>query len=421
MTPTTMTADPTRAALAAVWDRRRDEVLARVDTLQQAAIACDDGSLDATTRRAAEGEAHKLAGSLGMFGFHRGSELSREAEQLLAGRAEMSDEAGQRLAALVDTLRNDLGQAPDPAGAGQEPVGLAQIDPRAITVLAIDDDPVVLDALEIVLQRPGLRLVTLADATRFWEVLDQTAPDLLMLDVEMPGVDGFELCRGVRASAAWATLPVLFLTGKTDPETVQAVFAVGADDYVSKPIQGLELRSRIDNRLERIGLYRRLAEEDGLTGLLNRRRGEDLTGRLLRLGARTGRPVSFAALDVDRFKQVNDNYGHPAGDEVLRDLGRALLQAFRGDDVVARWGGEEFAVAMYDATREVAAERLRTVLADFSQRIFRAPDGRPFQVTFSGGVAQSPDDGQEVDALHAAADGLLYQAKDSGRARVLSC
>jgi diguanylate cyclase (GGDEF)-like protein len=290
-----------------------------------------------------------------------------------------------------------------------------------ITVLAVDDDPVVLDALTAVLDRPALRLVTLDEPARFWEVLDETAPDLLMLDVDMPGIDGFALCRSVRASATWAGLPVLILTRRTDPETVHAVFAVGADDYVRKPIQGLELRTRIENRIERVELYRRLAEEDHLTGLLTRRRGEDLMARLVRLGGRTAKTVGLAVLDVDCFKEINDRHGHAAGDDVLRQLGAALLDAFRGDDVVARWGGEEFALALYDASRAVAAERLREVLEAFSQRRFTGPDGEEFQVTFSGGVAQYPEDGDNVDRLHAAADAAMYRAKDAGRAQVMSC
>src|SRR5207253_7227841 len=133
-------------------------------------------------------------------------------------------------------------------------------------VLVVDDDPVMLGALERVLAGRGYRTTTLSDPLRFWDVLEESPPDLVLLDVDMPGLTGIDLCRALRTDLRWAGVPVLFLTAYSDADTVQSVFAAGADDYVTKPVIGPELVTRVANRLERTQLHRRLAETDVLTG-----------------------------------------------------------------------------------------------------------------------------------------------------------
>jgi diguanylate cyclase (GGDEF)-like protein len=288
-----------------------------------------------------------------------------------------------------------------------------------MTVLAVDDDPAVLAAVEQMLRREGLSVVTLDDPARFWTTLEEAAPDLLVLDLDMPGATGYDLCRVVRADSRWAQLPVLFLTASTGPAVTHDVFAAGADDYVAKPVEGPELVVRIANRLERLRLYRRLAETDPLTGVANRRKAIDEVARLLTLAARNRQPLSVALLDLDRFKQVNDTHGHAAGDAVLRELGIRLLDTFRGEDVVARWGGEEFLVAMYGAQAQDARVRLEQVLRHFEQTLFPSTSTTRFSATFSAGLAQYPDDGDDLTQLSAAADGALYQAKTAGRRTVV--
>jgi len=214
-------------------------------------------------------------------------------------------------------------------------------------------------------------------------------------------------------------MPVLFLTAYTDRDVVRRVFAAGADDYVSKPIVGPELVTRIANRLERTQLYRSVAETDTLTGVANRRKAGQVLGQFLRLAERHGQPLSLAILDLDYFKQVNDNYGHAAGDAVLCRLGQLLLRSFRGEDVVARWGGEEFMVGMYGMTKRDGVQRLAEVLDALRREAFTLSDGGTFRVSFSAGVAEYPTDGHDVQALYRAADGALYQAKEAGRNRVL--
>lgn len=286
-------------------------------------------------------------------------------------------------------------------------------------VMVVDDDPHMLETLRVLLEPWGVKTLTLDDPRQFWEVLEAGAPDLLVLDIEMPHLTGIELCQVVRSDPRWRGLPVLFLTAHTDVRTVHHVFAAGADDYVSKPVVGPELVTRILNRLERSQLLRSRAETDALTGVTNRRRSTQDLSQFLRLADRYGQPLCFALLDIDCFKQVNDQYGHAAGDGVLRRLGELLLQIFRSQDVVARWGGEEFVIGMYGMSKQDGMKRLTDVLVSWRQEEFTDAVGNHFRVSFSAGVAEYPADGNDLQSLYRAADGALYWAKKAGRDRVV--
>jgi diguanylate cyclase (GGDEF)-like protein len=287
-----------------------------------------------------------------------------------------------------------------------------------VRVLAVDDDPQILAALEALLVPRGIKVAGLTDPLRFWKSMEEAQPDLLVLDIDMPFLNGIELCRVVRNDARWRDLPVVFLTGNTDAETIQRVFAMGADDYVNKPIVAPELVTRIANRLERSRLLRRLGDTDALTGAASRLRATHLIANFLRLADRQKLPVALAVLDLDHFKQVNDTHGHATGDEVLRKLVRLLGEKLREGDVLARWGGEEFVVAMFGSTKEDCARRLEMLLFELRRESFAAADGKTFNVAFSAGVAQYPEDGPDFQALYVCADAALYQAKSTGRGKV---
>ncbi|MCG8361817.1 MAG: diguanylate cyclase, partial [Pseudanabaenales cyanobacterium] len=286
--------------------------------------------------------------------------------------------------------------------------------PMATRVMAVDDDSQVLLALRVLLEPWGVQLVTLDDPRTFWQTLEATAPDLLILDIEMPHMQGIELCQVVRNDPRWGSLPILFLTVHTDSETMRQVFEVGADDYVSKPIVGPELLTRILNRLERSRLLQAMAETDALTGLTNRRKAiQDLT-QLFRLADCHRQPLCFAILDIDGLKQINEQHGHATGDEVLSQFGKLLRNTFPGEDVVARWGGAEFVIAMAGMTRNDGMRRLSEVLQELAQKTFKTPTGATFRITFSAGGVQRPEDGVDLPALYRAANAVLSQAKASG-------
>jgi diguanylate cyclase (GGDEF)-like protein len=289
----------------------------------------------------------------------------------------------------------------------------------ATRVLVVDDDPAVLDAIRALLRPHDLEVSILADPLRFWDTLEEVSPELVILDVDMPHIDGVALCRAMRNDPRWSRLAVMFATVSTDGATVERVFNAGADDYIPKPIVESELVSRVANRLERVRLYRVHAETDYLTGLANRVKSDEGIAQLAALADRYAEPLAIGMLDIDRFKLVNDRHGHAVGDSVLRRLAEHLRRDFRGNDVVGRWGGEEFIVGMYGMTRENGVKRLSDTLQRFSEQESNGSEGT-LRVSFSAGVAEYPLDGSDLIGVSRAADDALYRAKAGGRARVLA-
>lgn len=287
-------------------------------------------------------------------------------------------------------------------------------------VLIVDDDPVAITVLKRVLAPWGLDITAVQDPQKFWQALEATIPDLVILDVQMPGINGIELCQMVRSDPRWGRLPIVFFTASTEPDLVTRLFAAGADDFVSKPIIGPELVTRILNRLERTRLLRSLAETDPLTGIFNRRKAQEMLEKFIGLAQAQIQPMSLVMLDLDHFKQVNDRYGHSSGDQVLVATARLLRQSLRPEDVVARWGGEEFLIGMYGLGQAVAVDRMRFVLEKLRKRQFTSDQGESFQVSFSAGVAEFPEHGLDLMSLYRTADETLYAAKANGRNQILA-
>lgn len=285
-------------------------------------------------------------------------------------------------------------------------------------VLACDDDVAVLEAIRAVLGRVGIVVDTVADPRCFWEEMAASPPDLVMLDMSMPHVDGLELCHTLRSDPSYVAVPVVFLTGHTDRDSVQQAFDAGADDVVGKPLVDAELRVRVSKRLERARLLRRLAETDPLTGLANRRASLAALQRLLALSRRHEQPLSLAVVDLDRFKHLNATHGHATADAVLRQLGRQARTQFRAGDVAARWGGDEFVIGMYGMGRHDGVQRVAELLEGLRATTIDdegpAGAGGTVAATFSAGVAEHPRDGADVDALYRAADRALRRAKQAG-------
>lgn len=287
-------------------------------------------------------------------------------------------------------------------------------------ILAVDDDEMLLLAVRNLLTDGiSAQVTTLSQPDRFWSELERVEPDLLLIDIDMPGASGLELCRLVRSNPRWRHVPVVFLSGRFDAATVEQVYAAGADDFVSKPVLGPELRARIANRLERTRLHRLLMETDPLTGLPNRRRLEQDLQRLLKLADRYTSGLCIAVVDLDEFKKLNDQFGHAAGDQVLCAVAAHLKDALRGEDTVARVGGEEFVVAMLGMRREDAVQRLEAILAALAGTEQQV-EGHLLRVGACAGIAEYGRDGDDFEQLYRAADGALRRAKMSGRGRVVA-
>jgi len=297
-------------------------------------------------------------------------------------------------------------------------------------LMIVDDDLHILNLLQQMLEPQGYRLTLLSQAQQFWDTLEQTDPDLLILDVELSddripnsdleltSLNGFDLCQVVRNDPRWSKLPIVFLSAHAKAKMIQRAFEVGVDDFLSKPIAATELLTRINHRLKQRKLQQ-LMEIDELTGLYNRYKTLQNLTWLLHLARRQQQPLSLAMLDLDQFKCINDQYGHEAGDRVLRSFGKLLKQSFRLEDVVGRWGGEEFIVAMYSTSKQDGVRRLREVLHTFRQTTFIEQHGS-FQVTFSAGVVQFLEDGHDLQTLYQMADAVLYRAKAEGRNCVIT-
>jgi diguanylate cyclase (GGDEF)-like protein len=290
---------------------------------------------------------------------------------------------------------------------------------ESMRVLVVDDDADFAACVVDVLEPHGITVRTALDATRLIETLDEVRPDLVLLDAMLPQVSGWDAIRIMRTMPEWRDVPILFLTGRTDLESRIAAFDAGADDYLAKPLVPEELLSRVRVRLDRRRLLRETTERDPLTRCMSRGALLDALASRLSEARRHARTLSVALIDVDRFKRVNDAYGHLVGDHVLMALGRLLTARFRLEDLRGRWGGEEFVIAFPNEPAGTAASVLSRVLDEFKAMPFHGERGEPFSVSFSAGISSFPADGATVDALIRAADVRLYRAKRGGRAHVV--
>ena len=293
------------------------------------------------------------------------------------------------------------------------------------TVLVIDDSPDVHALLGVRLAPEGLELRHAFDPAEGLQMAKSTLPDLILLDVVMPGQTGFELCEQFKNDPATAQIPVIFLTGSAECLDKVHGLDLGAVDYITKPFAVGELRARVRAALRTkryADLLAQRAQIDALTGLPNRAFFDSRLDQELAAARRYSRSVSLLLLDLDHFKQVNDTCGHPYGDRVLQSVGELIQQLARETDSPSRYGGEEFAIILTETSLDKAlqaAERFRSQIASLSWQHRQ----KSIRVTSSVGVACTSQQLDSVDAatpkgLLAAADAALYRAKELGRNRV---
>ncbi|MBX9940035.1 MAG: diguanylate cyclase [Candidatus Obscuribacterales bacterium] len=286
-------------------------------------------------------------------------------------------------------------------------------------ILICDDDEFFCNTVALVLRNEGMIVRILNDPSKILDTMQEYPPELLLLDVMMPGVTGFEVCRMLRQIPRWQDLPIIFLTGQTGVEARLEAFRSGGDDYLPKPVVNEELLTRVKVRLDRSRMLKDRSDKDTTTGLLLRRAFSEQLGAILAEAQRLKTTFAICLLDVDHFKKVNDTYGHLAGDKVLAGLGQLLSRRFRVDDLRGRWGGEEFMLAFRRETKATMHLAVHRVLEEFRQITFTGDKGEEFCNSFSGGIAEYPLDGNSVFELVKVADARLYMAKKRGRNQIV--
>ena len=303
------------------------------------------------------------------------------------------------------------------SAAARQLVATAQV--RRPRILVVDDDQAFARHLCAVLERRGFAPRHLADPGHILAALEEAPPDLVLLDLVMPVLSGFDLCRMLRSNPRWQDLPVVMITAQPGVQARIGAFQSGADDYLSKPVVDEELIARVQVRVDRARLMRERYDKDALTGLLLRRPlVEGLRARLLE-AVRHGRSLALALIDFDKFKSVNDTFGHLAGDIVLAAFGKLCSRRFRAEDLRGRWGGEEFLLVFPGETTATIQGALERLEAEFAQMEFRGDRGELFRVSFCVGVSGCPGDGENLEDLIRSADRRLYDAKRAGSGRVV--
>ncbi|MEC5397203.1 GGDEF domain-containing protein [Uliginosibacterium sp. H1] len=281
-------------------------------------------------------------------------------------------------------------------------------------VLVLDDSATVLATIEKTLaQFPNIHVRTLRHPAMVLESLLDFSPDVLLLDFHMDGCNGLEVAKIIRQNKAFESIPIVYLTSETSEAVQIEAMRHGGDDFLTKPISQTQLANTVVSKSERYRGLRRLMVEDSLTGLYNHVKTKALLQQAILLADREKLPVSYAIIDIDHFKRVNDTYGHTVGDKVIKTLARFLKQRLRRADVVGRYGGEEFVVVLYNSTPSAAMEKIEHIRDAFG-RVAHPYDDGVFHTTFSAGVAHYPAYPTMME-LMVAADDALYASKRAGR------
>lgn len=289
-------------------------------------------------------------------------------------------------------------------------------DQERFRVLVVEDSRVAITQIQRSLNQHGMDSHTIPDPSRMFEVLEEYRPDLILMDMYMPNCNGVEATRALRQLSAYQATPIVYLSSETDVGLQVEALRLGGDQFLTKPFNPVLLAATVKTTIERHREMRRASIHDGLTGLLNHTAAKaELDARLAAMPP-DGR-LSVAMLDIDHFKSVNDSFGHPVGDQVIRSLAWLLKGWLRSTDMIGRYGGEEFVIAMSGidlAEARVVLDRIRAHFANLPH----AHAAGSLRVTFSAGVAAYPYF-DTASGLIEAADEALLEAKAKGRNQVM--
>ncbi len=358
-----------------------------------------------------------------------GTTAPQLAEQLrlLRERFSASSLLVHQLADDFDSLRSALAAGADfcfATGTAQ-PLIMAKLielcskpQEEPYRALVVEDSLTASTSIQRTLAMIDIETEVIARPQAVLDSLTRFQPDLILMDMFMPGCTGIEAARVIRQRPEFLSIPIVYLSGDANiPMQVEAL-RLGGDHFLTKPYNPVVLNAVVQSKIDRYRTLRRAMERDSMTGLYNHRSAKEKLATALQQATAARQPLAVAMIDIDHFKQINDRYGHPMGDQVIRNLAWFLRQRLRKTDLIGRYGGEEFLVVLPGADAARAVQLLDRIRQDFGQ--IRHPSNETWcTAALSGGVSELQD-GSSAEALIKQADEALYAAKHGGRNRIAS-
>lgn len=290
-------------------------------------------------------------------------------------------------------------------------------------ILVVDDEKSNIDILlgffESINQNDEYNIIAVLSGEKALKVVEKRDIDLILLDIMMSQMDGYEVCKILKSNEKTKDIPILFITANTDDESIEKAYSLGAADYVTKPFRPIELISRVKLNLKlqkTINQLEFMAYYDSLTGVYNRRKFFTLAEKRF---AQKRDDLYAVMLDIDKFKSINDTYGHSVGDKVLKEVANVLKNSVDENDILTRLGGEEFAILCNKDSNENAFEFIEDIRKKVENVEITTDDGLIVKCTISEGIAKYTEDLQTLDYLLHKADEALYEAKNTGRNRTI--
>ena len=285
------------------------------------------------------------------------------------------------------------------------------------TILAVDDTVTNLDIIVTILQ--DYDVIEAVGGEEALEIVEHERVELILLDIMMPGMDGYTVCRKLKEKGKGRDIPIIFITSRSDESAIEKAYDAGGVDYVTKPFKPKELLARVKIQLEHQEMIEKLefmASHDSMTGIYNRRKFFELANREF---AASSENLYAAMLDIDKFKKINDTYGHPTGDRVIKAVTAVVSEEIDENSIFGRLGGEEFAIICRHSDPNIVVERLELIRKKIECLEVRSESGEMIKCTISEGIAKADDTIANLDGLLQSADELLYKAKGSGRNKAM--
>ena len=285
-------------------------------------------------------------------------------------------------------------------------------------ILIVDDVSINLQALALILKDDYRIKVASSGAQALTLAEQEPLPDLILLDVQMPVINGYDVLKLLQENRETAQIPIIFVTGKDSEDDEEYGLSLGAVDYIVKPIRPSIVKARVKTQImikQQRDLLTKMATTDHLTGLYNRHYMSDMLSKKVARVKRHGEALSVIIVDIDHFKNVNDTFGHLIGDIILKEVGKVLLDSARKEDIAARFGGEEFILILDNCSLEDAQRKAQGL-----RKQIEALHPQEIAITASFGVAQLDESIEKYEDLLKNADKALYRAKEEGRNQVIA-